>query len=173
MGNNSNSVSPEKSDPSSARFLGQEKLMGWLTLTPLVVAVLLCYWFQDFYPLSHFPMYSKFDDRTYYVYLRDGDGQALAVAATFSIYTSDLKKHYSRDLKALKKKYKGSHFDWTVDQKREAGMVTLAYLKDERSPEIFANGAMDGLTLIDVRIQRGADGKLEKREDVVGVMSDE
>jgi len=132
------------------------------------MAVVLCYWFQDFYPFSHFPMYSKFDARTYYVYLRGKDGEAIATVSSFHIYTSDLKKHYGRDLNALKKDLKGSHFEWTEAQKWKAGMATLDYLKKERSPEAFKDGAMLGLTLIDVRIQRGEDGKLEKREDVVG-----
>jgi len=143
-------------------------MMRWLVLAPMAVAVALCYWFQDFYPLSHFPMYSQFDDRTYYVYLKGKDGEAIATRTNFRIYTSDLKKHYGRDLKVLKKELKGSHFDWTEAQKWKAGMATLEYLKNERSPKAFANGAMEGLTLIDVRIHRAADGKLEKREDVVG-----
>lgn len=143
-------------------------LRRWLNLAPMALAVLLCYSLQDFYPLSHFPMYSKFDERTYYVYLRGKDGEAIATVPNFKIYSSDLKKHYSRDLKTLKKKYKGSHFDWTEAQKREAGMMTLAYLKEVKSPKSFVGGAMEGLNLIDVRIQRGKNGKLEKREDVVG-----
>jgi len=143
-------------------------MKSWLILSPMIVAVVLCYWFQDFYPLSHFPMYSKFDERTYYVYLRDKEGEPIAAVPKFNIYTSDLKKHYSRDLKDLKKGLKGSHFDWTESQKWEAGMATLDYLKNERSPDAFANGAMEGMALIDVRIQRGKDGKLDKREDVVG-----
>lgn len=140
----------------------------WLYLAPLMAAVLLCYLIQDFYPLSHFPMYSKFDDRTYYVYLRGEDGEPIAAVPNFNIYTSDLKKHYSRDLKALKKKFKGSHFDWTAEQKWPAGMATLEYLKNERAPKVFANGKWQGLSLIDVRIKRGADGRLEKHELVVG-----
>ena len=139
----------------------------------MTVAVALCYCFQDFYPLSHFPMYSKFDERTYYVYLRGKNGKAIASVPNFHIYTSDLKKHYGRDLKALKEHLKGSHFDWTEAQKWKAGMATLEYLKNKRSPEAFANGAMEGLTLIDVRIRRGEDGKLEKREDVVGRVGEE
>lgn len=149
-------------------FFGQRQLLAWLTLTPLVVAVAACYWLQDFYPLSHFPMYSKFDDRTYYVYLRGKDGEPLAAVPNFNIYTSDLKKHYGRDLKDLKKKYKGSHFDWTEAQKWEAGMATLAYLKNDRSPAAFKDDSMQGLILVDVRIRRGEDGRIEKREDVVG-----
>ena len=143
-------------------------MKGWLILSPMMIAVAACYWFEDFYPLSHFPMYSKFDDRTYYVYLQAKDGSALATVPNFKIYSSDLKKHYSRDLKELKADFKGSHFDWTEAQKWKAGMATLDYLRKERSPKAFADGAMEGLTLIDVRIQRGKDGKLDKREDVVG-----
>ena len=143
-------------------------MRSWLNLTPMLIAVALCYSLQDFYPLSHFPMYSKFDDRTYYVYLRGKNGEAIATMSNFHIYTSDLKKHYGRDLKALERDLEGSHFDWTESQKWEAGMATLAYLENERSPKVFANGAMEGLTLIDVRIQLNKEGKLEKREDVVG-----
>ncbi|MCF6312853.1 MAG: hypothetical protein L3J39_10425 [Verrucomicrobiales bacterium] len=141
-----------------------------LLLLPMLVAIALCYVFEDFYPLSHFPMYSKFDERTYYVYLRDKQGEPVAAVPHFNIYTSDLKKHYGRDLKALKKKLKGSHFDWSAEQKWSAGMETLAYLKNERSPKAFEGEKWQGLALIDVRIRRGEDGKLERSEQVVGVM---
>ena len=149
-------------------FPGRKQLRQLLLLTPMVAAVVLCYWIQDFYPLSHFPMYSKFDERTYYVYLQGADGEAIAAVPEFNIYTSDLKKHYGRDLNKLKKNIKGSHFDWGQEQKWVAGMATLDYLKNERSQAAFKEGRMDGLMLIDVRIQRGDDGKLEKIESVVG-----
>ena len=120
----------------------------------------------EFYPLSSFPMYSKFDDRSYLVYLKSAEGEPLPTVPTVSVFSTELKKQYGDDLDDLKEQFKGSHFDWTVDQKRLAGEATLRYLRDVRSPAAFADHKLDGLRLVDVRIYR--DGKkIVTREDEV------
>jgi hypothetical protein len=136
-------------------------------LIPMLLAMGLCWVAGEFYPLSSFPMYSKFDDRTYLVYVKSASGETLPTVPTFSMVSSQLKKRYGAELAELKQKYKGSHFDWTVEQKSEAGEKTLAYLRDTFAPQAFADGKLDGLQLIDVRIRRTAAG-LEKTEQQVG-----
>jgi len=137
-----------------------------LALTPMFVAMAVCYAVGEFYPFSSFPMYSKFDDRTYLVILRDADGNDLPTRPTVKMVSSQLKKRYGDELEDLKKKYKGSHFDWTVDQKREAGEATLDYLRNTFAPRAFARGKLDGLRFVDVRITL-EDGQLVRREEEV------
>jgi hypothetical protein len=135
----------------------------------MLIAMGLCWVAGEFYPLSSFPMYSKFDDRTYLVYLKSAAGEPLPTVATVSMVTSQLKKRYGAELDELKEKYKGSHYDWTVEQKREAGENTLAYLRDTFAPQAFADGKLDGVRLVDVRIRRTAAG-LEKTEQEVATL---
>ena len=137
-----------------------------LALIPMLIAMGLCWVAGEFYPLSSFPMYSKFDDRTYLVYLKSEAGEPLPTVPSISMVASQLKKRYGAELAELKEKYKGSHFDWTVEQKREAGEKTLAYLRDTFAPQAFADGKLDGVRLVDVRIRRTATG-LEKTEQEV------
>ena len=136
----------------------------------MFLAMGLCYLAGEFYPLSSFPMYSKFDDRTYLVYLKSQDGEALPSVATVSMVSSQMKKRYGAELADLKEIYSGSHFDWTADQKREAGENTLRYLSETFTPQAFADGKLNGVRLIDVRV-RMKDGKLETSEEEVGQLN--
>jgi hypothetical protein len=135
-------------------------------LVPMFVAIAVCHAVGEFYPFSSFPMYSKFDDRTYLAFLRSADGEDLPTKPTVKMVSSQLKKRYGDELDELKDKYEGSHFDWTAEQKREAGEKTLKYLKEIYAPKAFARGKLDGLRLIDVRITI-ENGKLVKREEEV------
>lgn len=144
-------------------------LKPFLTLCPLVIAMIACYASGEFYPLSSFPMYSKFDDRTYLVYLKSPDGEALPTIRSLSMPSSQLKKRYGAELKELKSELKGSHFDWSKEQKQKAGEATLQYLNDTFSPGSFANRKLKGAQLIDVRIRR-TNGKLVVTEEPIATI---
>ena len=137
------------------------------SLTPMLLAMGLCWTAGEFYPFSSFPMYSKFDDRTYLVYLQSPEGEPLPTVESVSMVSSQLKKRYGAELHELKKQYDGSHYDWTIEQKREAGEKTLAYLRDTFAPAAFADGKLDGVSLVDVRVFL-VDGKLATSEETVG-----
>ena len=147
---------------------------GLLAVIPMLVAIVACYFAKEFYPLSSFPMYSKFEPRTYLVYLASADGQPLPTNGTINMESSALKKRYGIELNRpeMKARQKGSHFDWTAEQKRPAGEATLAYLRETFAPQAFAEGQLDGLRLIDVRIRR-ENGKLEVTEEEVARLSGE
>lgn len=141
-------------------------------LAPMFIAMAVC-WVAgrekdsaEFYPLSSFPMYSKFEERTYLTYLKSASGETLATVPTVSMVSSQLKKRYGDGLEDLKKEHKGSHFDWTVEQKRPAGLATLEYLRDTHAPKAFADGKLKGVRLIDVRIYL-KDGKLVRDEQEI------
>ena len=151
--------------PNAEKMISGFSRLG--VLIPMFVAMAVCYAVGEFYPFSSFPMYSKFDDRTYLVYLKSADGEVLPTAPTLKgMVSSQLKKRYGAELAALKKTHKGSPFDWTAEQKREAGEATLAYLRNIRAPKAFSRGKLDGLRLIDVRITL-ENGELVKREEEV------
>ncbi|MDB6075362.1 MAG: hypothetical protein JWO89_3002, partial [Verrucomicrobiaceae bacterium] len=58
----------------------------------------------EFYPFSNFPMYSRFEPQTYYVYVRDLKGGPVSVAALFGTSITNVKKVYDNKLTGLKKK---------------------------------------------------------------------
>jgi len=150
-------------------------IRGLTSLTPLIVAMLLCWVVgrsekgdkdAEFYPLSSFPMYSKFDDKTYLTYLKASDGTPLGTVPAVNMVASQLKKRYGDELDDLKKQHKGSHFDWSVEQKGPAGLATLQYLRDTHSPGSFAEGKLKGVRLIDVRLFL-KDGRITREEQEV------
>lgn len=140
-----------------------------LSVAPLFAAMAVCYAAGEFYPFSAFPMYSKFDDRTYLVYLRDAEGKPLPTIPVMGMPSSAMKKRYGAELKELKDRFKGSHYDWPVEQKTAAGKATLAYLRNTFNPEAFDGGRLKGAQLVDLRI-RLEKGKLKQTEEVVGVV---
>ncbi|HSH37394.1 MAG TPA: hypothetical protein VK993_01300 [Chthoniobacterales bacterium] len=66
---------------------------------PLLVITAACLFCKEFYPLSHFPMYSSFASRTHYVYLADGNGRPLPTFPTAGMNTPALKKVYDHALR--------------------------------------------------------------------------
>lgn len=167
---------PERGPPWFKMTLPLEKFRSCgptlASLAPLFVAMALCWVVgrekdsAEFYPLSSFPMYSQFEERTYLAYLKSADGRPLPTVPTVDMVSSQLKKRYGDGLDDLKKQHKGSHFDWTVDQKRAAGVATLEYLRDTHAPQAFAGGKLKGLRLVDVRIYL-KDGRIVREEQEI------
>ncbi len=137
-----------------------------LRLSPLGVITAVAWVTQEFYPLSSFPMYSSFDDRTYLTYLQSPDGEPLATVTSVNMVSSQLKKRYGDGLEELDEQYKGSHFDWSAGQKRPAGLATIDYLRNVHAPAAFEGGELDGVRLIDVRLFL-EEGKLVRQEEPI------
>ena len=137
-----------------------------MKLTPLAMVVAACWVTKEFYPLSSFPMYSSFDDRTYLTYLQSPSGEPLATVTAVNMVSSQLKKRYGDGLEDLDEQYEGSHFDWSAEQKRPAGLATIDYLREVHAPAAFRGGQLDGVRLIDLRLFL-EDGKLVRKEEPI------
>lgn len=90
---------------------------------------------KEFYPLSHFPMYSDFGEHDYVVFISDQDGKALPLeAVTAGIRTARLKKTFNGELKRVqneigkKKGSKPKERDMTAEQMAPAGRVALEWV---------------------------------------------
>ncbi len=142
----------------------------WLLFIPLCVTVAAAYASGEWYPLSSFPMYSKFDDRTYYVYLADKNGEPVPTVR-YQIVASELKKHYRRELNLLEDRYGGSSYEFDAPKLRQAGAETMKWLRTEwlpeRAPDQIEGAKKSGLQLFEVRVFL-EDGRFQKRETSVG-----
>lgn len=116
----------------------------------------------EFFPLSSFPMYSSNGEKTYMVYLTDGDGNPIAAQKVFGVRTSSLKKDYDRELSKLG----GSTYDKTVEEKEPAGRSTLEYLVRDRAADRARDSGLKAVQLVDMRIYR-REGRLVKESEVV------
>ena len=146
----------------------------WLLLLPMSVVIAVAYVTGEWYPLSSFPMYSKFDERTYYVFLADEAGEPVPTVR-YQIVASELKKHYRRELNKLEDQHGGSSYDFDEKKLRRAGSTTMQWLRTEwvpeRAPDQIDGARKSGLKLIEVRVFL-QDGKFLKRETVVGHWND-
>ena len=125
----------------------------------------------EFYPFSNFPMYSRFEPHTYYVYLKDLKGNLVPVSPLFGTSISNVKKVYDGKLTSLKKEAgKKVKADLEPKDRLRAASETLAWLvsiapKYNRSKV----EVLDGLELHQVDIDF-RNSKIEKQDSVVGTL---
>lgn len=125
----------------------------------------------EFYPFSNFPMYSRFEPETYYVYITNAKGDIIPVAAMFGRSISDVKKTYDRKLSNIKKTVTGVRKSaMPPEKKAEAALETLQWLREITPPNNQAKlQAMGELKLHEVQI-RFRDEKISKEDALVGAM---
>ena len=127
----------------------------------------------EFYPFSNFPMYSRFEPKTYYVYVRGLKGEQVSAAGVFSTSISNVKKVYDGNVTDLKKAMgKGAKkSDLTTEDLQKAATKTLRWLvgiAPEKSKSQLE--ALRGLELHKVDIEyRGS--LIEKKDSIVGSLS--
>ncbi len=107
----------------------------------------------EFYPLSSFPMYSRFSDSPVVVYVADGDGVPLASLIDFVVRTSILKKFYDGELRRIKEETGVPMSAMTMEQKRPAGDATLRHMVEHIAPPTAPTG--QPLTLYELVIGFG------------------
>lgn len=90
---------------------------------------------KEFYPFSHFPMYSDFGPYDYVVFLSDQDGTPLPLEAiTAGIRTARLKKKFNGELNDVQEKIgkiegkKPPKEKMTAEQMAPAGEVALVWV---------------------------------------------
>ena len=135
-------------------------------MTVLVVALFVI---KEQFPFSNFPMYSRFEPETYYVYVTSEKGDIVPVGPMFGRSISDVKKAYDRKLSNLKKSIKGVRkIDMPADKKKDAAVECLQWLVEITPP---ANGeklkALGTIHLHEVQIEY-VDRKINKSDTLVG-----
>ncbi|MFT4550482.1 MAG: hypothetical protein ACI9UA_000485 [Pseudoalteromonas tetraodonis] len=117
--------------------------MFWLsifrrfTLWPFVLMLALCataFVVGEQYPITRFPMYDKFPDHTFYVYITDREGQPIPVHDLTGINTSKLKKPYDKQLNKARKELKKRKLELSIAERREAGEDSLRKLYQSAPP---------------------------------------
>lgn len=121
----------------------------------LLVMTLLCLGLRENYPFSHFPMYSSFSTRTYYLYLVDAAGQPLRTGE-FGLSTSGLKKIFDRYRRIELKHFAQAGDERVPRAEQAAGQSLLRYLDglSEGRPE--ATKLLAGLQVQHVLVRQDA-----------------
>ena len=86
------------------------------------------------FPVTRFPMYDKFPDHTFYVYVADRDGKPIPVHPITGINTSKLKKPYDKEFNRVRKCLKKRKLELTAEERRPAGETALRKLYLDAPP---------------------------------------
>jgi len=132
---------------------------AWLRRTRckwLLVMTVLCLALGENYPFSNFPMYSSFNNRTYYLYLTDAQGQAIKTRR-FGLSSSGLKKIFDRYRRQELDRFKESGSERVRLAEESSGQLLLRYLEglSARRPE--AGELLAGLQVQHVRVSERDD----------------
>jgi hypothetical protein len=128
-------------------------LLGWILLrhsffvVPFIV--FLSIWVEDFFPLSHFPMYSDPNESENYFYVAtlddNGAPKPLPVNDLTGVTAPKVKKMYKSWAKTHAEKLGKSDTKLTKEERAEVGRNLLAYLREqavERKKEIPGAAAL-------------------------------
>jgi hypothetical protein len=163
-------------------FLGRlaRTAAGWLctllrsprhqVMTVMVIAAFLLW--DRLFPLSSFPMYGDFPDRTDYVYLADAAGNPLPMHDLFGFRSTFIKRIYSRKVGEIVREMERAGEEpelhlLTVDQLRPAGDATLQWMVENDRRRSRKQGPVPPLQLVEVDVMV-RDGRLVRDGRVVG-----
>ncbi len=117
--------------PSVLARAGFAGLPGFLKRFPLktfCLVLILCSLVKDNYPFSHFPMYDEFPDHTFYVFVKDGRGQPIALEEVTGKRTANFKKPYDKELNRIRAKLDKRKRELSVAEREPAGRRALENL---------------------------------------------
>ncbi len=129
------------------------------------------------FPISNFPMYGGFPDRTHYVYLADGAGTPLPMHDFFGYRTTKIKRIYSNEMRDIYKSLKAAGGEdedlklhtMTAEQLRPAGDATLRWLEaNDRRRKQRKGAPLPPLQLYHDDVDVGPDGRLRRTARLVG-----
>ncbi len=126
----------------------------WLRRTRckwLLVMTVFCFALRENYPFSNFPMYSSFNNRTYYLYLTDALGKPIKTRQ-FGLSSSGLKKIFDRYRRQELARFQKSGSERVRLAEESAGRLLLRYLDGLSASRPNAGELLAGLQVHHVRI---------------------
>jgi len=122
------------SDQKASLLSTSRAVLRRFRLWPFVLILAVCgssFLIGEQFPVTRFPMYDKFPDHTYYLYVGDRHGDPIPVHELTGINTSKLKKPYDKELNRTRKRLGKRKLELTVEERRSAGETTLQKLYND------------------------------------------
>ena len=113
----------------------------------------ICLVVQEQYPFSHFPMYSSFGDRTYYIYLADGAGQPLPTRPTAGMTTPTLQKVFDGELRRQRRELRARNEQLAPEHRNLVAARVLERVKTDAATRGTAASLPPVLRLYQVNIR--------------------
>jgi len=137
-----------KSLPSSVRAWLRHTRCRWL-----LVMTVLGLGLRENYPFSHFPMFSSFSDRSYFIHLADADGTALRTRQ-FGLSNSAMKKIFDRYRRAELNHFADAGNERVPLAEAAAGESLLRYLDGLTAAKPAARKLLPGLQVQHVKVHQ-------------------
>ncbi len=134
-------------------------LLAWLRHTRcrwLLVMTLLGLGLRENYPFSHFPMFSSFGNRTYFIHLADAKGTALKTRQ-IGLSNSAMKKIFDHYRRSELKHFEDAGSERVPLAEAAAGQSLLRYLDGLTAARPAARKLLSGLRVQHVKVQQKAD----------------
>lgn len=148
-----------KPKPFSARDVTPR--IPWLGLMCLTLCLLAI---KEWYPFSHFPMYSRLEDKASVVFISGADNGYIPIRTAFGVSASEVKKLYNRERGLLTMKDERAFHDSTESEDRKAGVTVLNYLVNRRRGSFWRKHRPSRIRLYHRVISLAEGGGIE-RED--------
>ena len=140
------------------------RVIAKIPFLAVIVLALIMQATKEFYPFSHYPMYSDLTPSVEYYYLTTAKGEPLPQVRYFGFSTSWTKKMLNSRLRKITG---GRNIDdATSAEIKEAGQQTLQYLMDHCKDHQRARLVAEGLQLHCVFVERSGN-RLIRRPSVV------
>ncbi len=137
-----------KSLPSSVLAWLRDTRCRWL-----LIMTLLGLGLRENYPFSHFPMFSSFSNRTYFIHLADADGTVLRTRQ-FGLSNSAMKKIFDRYRRAELKHFADAGSERVPLAEAAAGQSLLRYLDGLTAARPAARKLLPGLQVQHVKVHQ-------------------
>ncbi len=141
---------------------------NWPFKRVVCLTALLCL-IGEFYPLSHFPMYSGISANASYVYVQDANGSPLPMLTLFGVRTARAKKIYRSHLTSLTKARDTKPSLATAKEQQAAGEHLLKFLLGNMTSGQRALLCTDRLKLAYVHLSY-EQRRFEKKEHIIATM---
>ena len=94
---------------------------------PFILIIVVTQWLEEYFPFSHFPMYDRMPEITFYVYVTDGDDNPIPSTDVFGERVSKLKRIYDTQLRIIKEQLDKRKYELTIEERQPAGTHTLEW----------------------------------------------
>ncbi len=137
-------------------------VLAWLRRTRckwLLIMTLLCLVLRENYPFSHFPMFSSFSRKTYFLHLADAHGAPLKTRQ-FGLSNSAMKKIFDRFRRKNLKRFADAGKERVPLAEAAAAESLLRYLDGLTKSRPAAKKLLPGLQIEHVKVHQEDDAML-------------
>jgi hypothetical protein len=147
-------------------------VLAHFRLKTFVVVLVICWVVKDNYPFSHFPMYDKFPDHTFYIFLKDGEDKPVPLQVVTGTRTSTFKKPYDKALNRVRKDLKKRKRELTVAERESSGLDALTQLYNNAPDEVKRKlEELSPLRLYHAEVDMTEEGIVEREPELIAELS--